>query len=76
MNASPRCRTALVTGGTDGIGKEIAGGLAARGCEVLVFGSYAGKGERAVRELRLSTQNPAVASPRADLADAGDPGSG
>jgi hypothetical protein len=42
--------------------------LAARGCEVLVVGSDAEKGKRAVRDLRRSTQNPAVAFLRADLA--------
>jgi len=68
MNASPRCRKALVTGGTDGIGKEIARGLAAQGCEVLVVGSDPEKGERAVRDLRRSTHNPGVAFLRADLA--------
>ena len=67
-NASPRCRKALITGGTDGIGKEIARGLAAQGCEVLVVGSDPEKGERAVRDLRRSTHNPGVAFLRADLA--------
>lgn len=61
-------RRALVTGGTDGIGKEIARGLAARGCELLVVGSDAEKGERAVQDLRQSTQNADIAFLRAELA--------
>jgi NAD(P)-dependent dehydrogenase (short-subunit alcohol dehydrogenase family) len=68
MSVSAPRQRALVTGGTDGIGKEIARGLAARGCELVVVGSNAEKGERAVRELRHGAQNPDVTFLRADLA--------
>ena len=40
-------RIALVTGGTDGIGKEIALGLARRGYQILVIGRDAEKGAHA-----------------------------
>jgi NAD(P)-dependent dehydrogenase (short-subunit alcohol dehydrogenase family) len=48
---------ALVTGGTDGIGKEIARGLAWRGVRVLIVGRDLAKGERAQAELRASSGN-------------------
>ena len=38
MNRSLAGRTALVAGGTDGIGKAVARGLAAMGAEVLIVG--------------------------------------
>ena len=53
-------RAALVTGGTDGIGKDVARGLARRGVRVLVVGRDPDRGARAERELRDSTGNPAV----------------
>jgi NAD(P)-dependent dehydrogenase (short-subunit alcohol dehydrogenase family) len=45
-------RIALVTGGTDGIGKAIALSLARQGIAVVVVGSNAEKGAAAARELR------------------------
>ena len=60
MNASPRCRKSLVSGGTDGIGKEMARGLAARGCELLVVGSDTEKGERALAPVTVG--EPGAAS--------------
>ena len=47
-----REKTALVTGGTDGIGKEIARGLTNIGVHVLIVGRDPLKGERAASELR------------------------
>ncbi|SDR55357.1 Short-chain dehydrogenase [Rhizobiales bacterium GAS113] len=60
-------RTALVTGGTDGIGKEIARGLARRGCRLIIVGRDAEKGARAEQKLRLSTENSDVDYLQADL---------
>ena len=60
-------KTALVTGGTDGIGKGIAHGLAKQGVQVLVVGRDPDKGARAQRDLRESTANQAVEFVQADL---------
>jgi NAD(P)-dependent dehydrogenase (short-subunit alcohol dehydrogenase family) len=68
VSASLHGKTALVTGGTDGIGKEIAHALAREGVDLIIVGRNAEKGERAARDLRHSAQNPAVAFLQADLA--------
>jgi NAD(P)-dependent dehydrogenase (short-subunit alcohol dehydrogenase family) len=60
-------RVALVTGGTDGIGKAIAHVLAGEGIDVIVIGSNADKGATAVRELRRSSGNDNVEFLQADL---------
>ncbi len=60
-------RVALVTGGTDGIGKEIARGLVRRGVEVVIVGRDADKGDRAVAELREAGDNPRLTFLAADL---------
>ena len=60
-------RVALVTGGTDGIGKAIAHVLASQGISVVVVGSNAVKGAIAVRELRRSSGNEGVEFLQADL---------
>jgi NAD(P)-dependent dehydrogenase (short-subunit alcohol dehydrogenase family) len=60
-------KTALVTGGTDGVGKEIARALARLGARVIIVGRDAGKGVRAEGELRSSTKNGNVEFIRADL---------
>jgi len=57
----------LVTGGTDGIGKEIALGLANFGHRVIIVGHNQEKGDRAQREIRQTTGNPNVEFVRADL---------
>ncbi len=57
----------LVTGGTDGIGKEIARGLADRGTRVLIVGRDLAKGKRAELELRESSGNRNVDFFPADL---------
>jgi retinol dehydrogenase-12 len=60
-------RCALVTGGTDGIGKEIARGLAGRGVRVIIAGSDPIKGKRAAAELREEAGHDGVDFLRADL---------
>src|SRR5262245_20724065 len=60
-------RCALVTGGTDGIGKEIARGLTARGARVIIVGSDPQKGKRLQNELRAETGHDDVDFLRADL---------
>jgi NAD(P)-dependent dehydrogenase (short-subunit alcohol dehydrogenase family) len=69
LRASARLpsKNALVTGGTDGIGKEIARGLAEQGIHLIIVGRNAEKGARAEHDLRLSTQNPNVHFLQADL---------
>ena len=59
--------TALVTGGTDGIGKAIAVGLAHTGRRVMIVGRDADKGARAESEIRTSTRNAHVYFVQADL---------
>src|SRR5512147_1895066 len=58
---------ALVTGGTDGIGKAIARELAVRGTDVLIVGRDPEKGARAERELRASAGHHHVRFLQADL---------
>ena len=60
-------RIALVTGGTDGIGKAIARVLAQAGIGVVVVGSDAEKGAAAVRELRQTSGNDDIDFIGADL---------
>ncbi len=60
-------KTALVTGGTDGVGKEIARGLALRGARLIIVGRDAGKGAQAEREIRASASNRNVEFVQADL---------
>src|SRR5215471_12125175 len=67
MSEQSRSRAALVTGGTDGIGKEIARGLAERGTRLIIVGRDADKGTRAVREIRASSGNSDVDFVQADL---------
>ena len=67
MTADGSERVALVTGGTDGIGKAIARILAEQGICVVVVGSNAGKGANAVRELRHLSGNDRVEFLQADL---------
>jgi NAD(P)-dependent dehydrogenase (short-subunit alcohol dehydrogenase family) len=60
-------QTALVTGATDGMGKALAGELAARGATVLVHGRNEARLETVVREIRQSTGNERVRPYRADF---------
>jgi 3-oxoacyl-[acyl-carrier protein] reductase len=63
-------RTVLVTGGTKGIGKGIAGVFARAGANVVVSGRDAGVGEAAVRD--LSGQGGEVAYVGGDVGKAAD----
>jgi NAD(P)-dependent dehydrogenase (short-subunit alcohol dehydrogenase family) len=59
--------TALVTGGTDGVGKETARGLARSGYRVIVVGRDVGKGSKVESELRATSGNENVDFLSADL---------
>ncbi len=48
-------QSAIVTGGTSGIGKAIAKKLALHGAKVAIFGTNTEKGEAAVKEIRMCT---------------------
>ena len=60
-------KNALVTGGTDGVGKEVARGLARAGRRVVLVGRDADKGARVEREIRETTGNADVQFQQADL---------
>ncbi len=60
-------KNALVTGGTDGVGKEVAYGLARAGHRVVLVGRDADKGARVEREMRETTGNADVQFLQADL---------
>lgn len=57
----------VITGGTDGIGRETARALAARGAQVTLVGRNAAKGDTVVRSLRTETGNEQVHFVQADL---------
>jgi NAD(P)-dependent dehydrogenase (short-subunit alcohol dehydrogenase family) len=63
----PEARTALVTGGTDGIGKAAALALARAGHRVIIVGRDEAKGARAAREIRAGSSNESVEFMAADL---------
>jgi NAD(P)-dependent dehydrogenase (short-subunit alcohol dehydrogenase family) len=50
-------RTVLVTGATDGLGRAIAGELAADGWSVLLHGRDEARGQAALEEIRARTGN-------------------
>jgi len=67
MSHDARGKTAVVTGGTDGIGKEVARGLARAGNRLIVVGRDPEKGLRTEREIRETTGNAEVRFLQADL---------
>jgi NAD(P)-dependent dehydrogenase (short-subunit alcohol dehydrogenase family) len=60
-------KNAVVTGGTDGIGKEVARGLAAAGHSVVLVGRDGNKGTKAAQELAVATGSKHIQFVRADL---------
>lgn len=60
-------RTVLVTGGTGGIGKATATGLARLGARVGITGRDRTRAEAAAADIRAATGNPAVDAYAADL---------
>lgn len=58
----------LITGSTDGLGREVARRLASQGWEVLLHGRNPAKGESVQEELRAATYNEKVRYYNADLA--------
>ncbi|CAL8248461.1 unnamed protein product [Merluccius merluccius] len=62
-------KTALITGGSSGVGKETAVALATRGARVIIACRDADKAEKAVREIRLRGRSLNVAHMELDLAN-------
>ncbi len=60
-------KTVLVTGGTAGIGKQTALGLARAGARVVIVGRNPEKTKAVVEELKAQSQNPQVEALLADL---------
>jgi NAD(P)-dependent dehydrogenase (short-subunit alcohol dehydrogenase family) len=60
-------RVFLVTGATDGLGKQVAHNLAARGASVLLHGRTPEKGETTLREIRDATGNQKLSYYNADF---------
>jgi NAD(P)-dependent dehydrogenase (short-subunit alcohol dehydrogenase family) len=65
-------KVCVITGGTDGIGKAAAHGLALLGARLLIHGRDPEKGARAVAEIKASTQNPAIEFLQADFSSLAD----
>ena len=63
-----RDRTVLITGATDGIGKQTALELARMGARVLLHGRDRAKGKAVLAELRAATGNERLSLLTADLA--------
>lgn len=67
MSTQMQGKTVLVTGGTGGIGRETAVGLARLGATVVVTGRDRERGEAAVAEIRLASANERVSLRIADM---------
>jgi NAD(P)-dependent dehydrogenase (short-subunit alcohol dehydrogenase family) len=62
-------KTALITGGTEGVGLEVARELARNGASVILCTEDVTKGERALHDLRHSMQGGRITYEHVDLAD-------
>jgi NAD(P)-dependent dehydrogenase (short-subunit alcohol dehydrogenase family) len=60
-------QTVLITGATDGLGKEVAHNLASKGARVMVHGRDAGRAEDVVRKIAQETNNDSLPYYLADL---------
>ena len=60
-------RVVLITGGTGGIGKATAIGLATLGARVGITGRVLARAEQAVADIRAASGNPAVDAFEADM---------
>lgn len=58
----------LVTGATDGLGRQVVQDLAAQGATILMHGRHPAKGEAVRQDIRQSTGNPNITYCNADLA--------
>jgi len=67
QNSATSRKAALVTGGTDGIGKEVARALAHDGVKTIIVGRDRRKGQVAEKELRSYSPTGEVYFVRADL---------
>jgi NAD(P)-dependent dehydrogenase (short-subunit alcohol dehydrogenase family) len=65
-------QTILITGATSGLGRALAGDLAAAGAIVFLHGRDEARGREAVREIARDTGNERLRFLRADLASLGD----
>lgn len=63
----PEQQTVLVTGATDGLGKELARELARRGATVLVHGRSQERIDATIADIAATTGNERLVSHRADL---------
>ena len=64
--------TVLVTGATDGLGRAVAGELAAAGSTVLLHGRDGARGEQTLAEIRKRTGNDRLYWYRADVSSLGE----
>lgn len=62
-------RTALITGGTEGVGLEVARELARNGAKVIICADEIIKGEKALMDLRASMHGGQVSYEHIDFAD-------
>jgi NAD(P)-dependent dehydrogenase (short-subunit alcohol dehydrogenase family) len=65
-------RVCVITGATDGIGKETAYALALQGAKLLIHGRDPDKGARSVAQLKARSRNPAIEFLQADFGSLAD----